>query len=136
MSTSTTHYGLRCVDPQVLAIPGAFKFNNTSTPTVVQGNGFTVARSTTGTHTITLDDSFVEVISVVATVELDDSTTALGHPTVVRSSTSSNVITVEYVTDDGDGTGTIEDLAAGSNNGNWCHFVIFVRRTGVRSTAG
>lgn len=126
---------VRAYGKEFILYAGAFKFNNTATPTTVQGKGFTIARSTAGTHTITLNANFNEILTVIPVLERDDATTAIYDINFKRSSTSSNVFTLQTYTDDGDGSGTVEDIAAGSNHGNWCHFLIVAKNTSVGSTA-
>lgn len=127
-------------DVQVLGkgikiIAGAFKGAANASPTTTQGEGFTVAYSTTGTYTLTLADSYTEVLGVFTSMELDAPASALYESCVERSSTSASAITIFTFQDDGDGTATLADLPAGSNNGNWVHFFALVRNTSAGSTA-
>jgi len=126
---------LQFLGKEIKLLSGAFKFAGSSNPSVTQGEGYTVVRASGGTYTLTLADSYTEIVSVFLSTERDDATTAVYDLNFKRASTSSSVITIQTYTDDGDGTGTVEDIAAGSNNGNWCHFLIVCRNTSVASTA-
>lgn len=57
-------------------IAGGFRCKGTSNPTVTHGRGFTVARTSIGLYTVTLDDIYPQMESLVASLRGAD---GLGH---------------------------------------------------------
>lgn len=52
----------------IVDIDGYFEFNGTSDPATVSGKGFSVAYTSTGTWTVTLDQAYLELTGASATV--------------------------------------------------------------------
>lgn len=125
---------LQVLGKGVKVLHGSFKCAGNQSPSVTQGTGFSVSRATAGTYSLVLSEGYVEIVTVLADAERDDATTAIFDVNVKRANGTSSTITIQTYTDDGDGTGTVEDIAAGSNNGNWVHFVVLAKNTKVGNT--
>jgi hypothetical protein len=105
-------------NPQALnrgevSICGSFAPNGSSALVAASqlGIGFTVARTSAGLFTITLQDSWVSLLSATVTVQLAtaaDIQLQVGTTDVVTAKT----IQVRAV----DSTGTVQDIAANANN--------------------
>lgn len=66
---------------EAVYIEGSFAPDTANPPTTVRGKGFTVARSGAGTFVVTLDQVYPELVSGVATLQLnaaDDKYAQLG----------------------------------------------------------
>jgi len=58
-------YGTQSLQPELKIMPGSFTTNGASDPTVTTGTGFSVARSGTGKWTVTFDDTYPGILSVM-----------------------------------------------------------------------
>jgi hypothetical protein len=105
-------------------LSGRFRFNTASNPTSVVGSAIeSVAHTATGVWTVTLKPEFRGwrgVLSAHCTLELDASANAVAHlgPMVASAGT----IVVRSLT-----AGTLANIAAGSNAGNWCHLSLLFK---------
>ena len=117
----------------VVVVKGRFRFNTASDPTSIIGRGISsVAHSATGVWTVTLDSEFQNAVgleSVVATLELDAA--ANTHLQTGAFTASAGTLVVRAHTG-----GSLADIAAGSNNGNWCHLVIALKMSGAEDGSG
>ena len=92
-------------------IAGSFKPNSTSAlvASETKGKGFTAARSGVGTFTITCDDTFPDLLSVIATLRLN----TVGDQYVQPVSFASKVLTLKIVDAS---SGAAVDIAHNANN--------------------
>jgi hypothetical protein len=55
--------------PGVVLVQGSFVTAGSGAPTTVQGRGYTVARTATGTYTITLGGTYYNLLAATATLQ-------------------------------------------------------------------
>ena len=118
-------------------VTGRFRFNGSSAPTSVIGRGISsVAHTSTGVWTVTLDSELQNAVGLVkfqATLELDAS--AVTFVTQGAVSLSAGTFIVRAYTES-TGAFALADVAAGSNNGNWCHLDIELKFSGAEDGSG
>jgi hypothetical protein len=100
------------LDKGVVHVQGSFAPDTANAPTTVKGAGFSVARTSTGLFTITLQDKYQHLIAGSLTLQLasgDDKILQLGAVDVVSAKT------VQIRVWDISG-GAVADIAANANN--------------------
>jgi hypothetical protein len=103
---------------------GSFAPDTASAPTTLWGKGFTVARTSTGLFTLTLDSAVAQIDSVIATLQLataDDKFCQVGE---VDASAGTVQIRVWDISG-----AAVADVAANANNR--VNFEIYVRTSGT-----
>lgn len=116
---------VQALNPEVKIIAGSFKTNASSDPVAADntGKGWSVARTATGTWTVTLEDTYVELISgqcSLAHNAAGDHKLQWGAIDVASAKT----LVIRNIT----GT-SATDLAVNANNR--VHFALFLRNTDV-----
>jgi hypothetical protein len=108
-----------CLGKGVVVIAGSFAPNGSSAvaSTSVKGKGFSVVRTSTGLFTVTLEDTYVAALSMVASIQLasgDDKFVQVGAVDV----TSAKTIEIRVWDISG---GAVADVSANANNRiNFC----------------
>lgn len=108
-------------------IEGSFRFNGASNPTTVRGSAIdSVAHTSTGVWTITLKEEFRNWKGMWRTggLELDASGLSVWHWGAADESAGTLIVRVQT---EATGTLALADVASGSNDGNWFHFVLAVK---------
>mgnify|MGYP001573909474 CR=1 FL=1 len=125
MANLTTYDG-RFLDPEVKILAGSFAPAGTGAPTAKKGRRYTVARSDVGKFTITLLDKYVELLSVVASLQL--ATAAASVVQVGTYDATAGTIVLQVLTES---TGALvaADIAANANNR--VNFVLFFKDSTV-----
>lgn len=107
---------------QVQIVAGAFSIAASGgTPTILQGLGWTVAKTTTGVYTITLADNYVALLAGLCTVA---AATAIG---LVAQIKSYDVVTTKTVVIDLNAGATPTEPSAVTE----IHFSLFLRNSTV-----
>ncbi len=107
---------------QIQIVAGAFSIAaSAGTPTVLQGQGWTVAKTTTGVYTITFADAYVALLSGQLTVA---AATAVD---LVAQIKSYDVVTAKTLVIDLNAGATPTEPAAVTE----VHFVLFLRNSTV-----
>jgi len=106
-------------------VAGSFAYNATSDPVASSniGRGWSVAFTSTGTHTITLADTWPFLLFAEATTQLAVAAARYAQIGLVNLPAK----TIQIVTVDG--TGAPQNVAAGA--GNRCNFMFMFKNTGV-----
>lgn len=114
---SRTFHPMQALNREVKIIAGSFAPAGTGAPTDVKGRGFSVARTSAGVFTITLEDKYIELLDAQATLQLAsaaDQFLQFGAIDVVSAKTI--VINVWDASD-----GAVADISANANNRiNFC----------------
>jgi hypothetical protein len=100
------------LDKGVVMLQGSFAPDTANAPTTVKGKGFSVARTSTGLFTITLQDTYQHLISGQVSLQLaagDDKFVQLGAVDVASAKT------IQIRVWDISG-GAVADIAANANN--------------------
>jgi hypothetical protein len=100
------------LDKGVVYVQGSFAPDTANAPTTVRGSGFSVARTSTGLFTITLQDKYVSLLSAQVSLQLatgDDKMLQLGAIDVI----SARTIQIRVWDISG---GAVADIAANANN--------------------
>jgi hypothetical protein len=100
------------LDKGLVLLQGSFAPDTTNAPTTVKGKGFSVARTSTGLFTITLQDTYQHLISGQVTIQLaagDDKMVQLGAVDVASAKT------IQIRVWDISGA-AVADVAANANN--------------------
>lgn len=112
-------------NPGVHVITGRFLTVNGSDPTDIVGAGYTVARSAEGKWTITLDESYPELLTATGSAMLAAAAADGGdlsvHFAPIASATAVRTVVV-YLSQDGSDADT---------PGAWVNFVLHMRNTSV-----
>lgn len=123
--------------PNEVHLVGKFRFNGASNPTNVRGNWISsVARTNTGIWTVTMKSAYQKLYGAYSrhvSLELDAS--ALSMLTMGDYSTTAGTFIVRGYTEAA-GTLALADIAAGSNNGNWCHMMLVLKASNVPDNSG
>jgi len=109
-----------------IVLAGSFAPAAAGAPTTVRGQGFTVTRTGVGTFSIALRDKYVELDSVVATVQLAAAANTFAQAGTVVTGTSANTIELRTLT-----AGAAADIAANANNR--INFAAVIRNSSVVS---
>ena len=118
-------YDVQALNPHVKIIAGSFKPNGSSAVanTDNTGTGFTVARSGTGSFTVTLDAKYPGLLSGQCSLALNavaDSKVQFGAIDVASAKT----VVINVIT-----TASAADIAANANNR--IHFCLMLRNTSL-----
>lgn len=117
----------------IYRVEGKFRFNTASDPTSIIGRGISsVSHDSTGVWTVTLDSELQNAQGVVhmqATLELDAA--ADSHVQVGAFTEAAGTLVVRVHTG-----GSLADVAAGSNDGNWCHLSIALKFSEAEDGSG
>ena len=118
-------HDVQALNPGIKIIAGRFKPNGSSAidNTENLGNGFTVAYTTTGTYTITLDDVYPGYISAQCSLQHNGGGDKKVHFGAIDV-TSAKTIVIYNVTG-----ASVADLAAHADN--HIHFVLYLRNTSL-----
>ena len=118
-------HDVQALNPGIKIVAGRFKPNGSSAidNTANLGNGFTVARTTTGTYTITLDDVYPGYISAQCSLQHNGAGDKKLHFGAIDVSSAKTIVIYNI-----EGT-SAADLAAHANN--HVHFVLFLRNTSL-----
>lgn len=112
----------------VVRLHGRFRFNGASAPTSVIGNWVSsVAHTATGVWTVTLAQRFRKwrgPLSAHVSLELDAA--ALTFLQLGALDEAAGTVIVRAFTESA-GTLAAADIAAGSNDGNWCHLTLVLK---------
>jgi len=119
-------FDTQSLQPELKILAGSFTCNGTSDPTTTTGTGFTVARSGTGKWTVTFDDTYPGILSVMTNFELDSDAASNIVLNISNVGTSSFIVH-DYDLEDIGGTPPV-DLT-----GPIVHFVVFARNTSLTS---
>ena len=116
-------FDMQALNPHVKIIAGSFKPNGSSAVdnTANTGAGWTVARSGTGSFTVTLDDAYPGLLSGQCSLALNaaaDSKVMFGAIDVASAKT----VIINVIT-----TASAADIAANANNR--IHFCLVLRNT-------
>lgn len=121
----------------VVYLEGSFQFNGSSAPTNVVGAFIdSVAHTSTGVWTITLKEEFRSwqgILSRVGSLEFDSSSLSVFHWGPAAASAGTLVVRVQTESTD---TLALADVAAGSNDGNWFHFLLALKYSTVPDGSG
>lgn len=113
-----------------VVLAGGFQFNGASAPTTTTGRWISsVAHTSTGVWTVTMGTEYwnwQKKIAMTATLELDAS--ALSFVTLGAATASAGTLVVRAYTESAS-TLALADIAAGSNDGNWCHLALVLKYT-------
>lgn len=116
---------------------GRWRFNGASAPTSIKANWITsVARTSTGVWTLTINTAYRSWVAnsvVIASLELDAA--GLSFISTGAYSTSAGTLVVRAYTESA-GTLAAADIAAGSNNGNWCHMIVINKEETITDGSG
>ena len=118
-------YGVQALNPELKIVAGSFLPNGSSAVDSAgnTGTGFSVARTGTGSFTVTLGDKYPGLLSAQCSVALAAAAdTKVQFGAIDVSSAKTVVITV--IT-----TASAADIA--SNAANRIHFVLFLRNTSL-----
>ena len=122
----------------VVRLHGRFRFNGSSAPTSLIGNWLSsVAHTATGIWTVTLHNRFAKwrgVVAAHATLEVD-ANADLSFVQLGALTASAGTVIVRAFTE-GAGTLAAADIAAGSNNGNWCHLTLALKYSSTGDGSG
>jgi hypothetical protein len=113
------------LDKGIVHVQGSFAPAGTGAPTAVRGAGFSVARTSAGLFTITLQDKYVSLISGQVSVQLatgDDKVVQLGTADVVTNKTVQ--IRVWDIS-----AAAVADISADTNNR--VNFVLILKNSSV-----
>lgn len=124
-----TFYDVQCLNPGAKIIAGSFSPNGASAidATTVKGQGFTVAYTSTGKYTVTLDDTYNDVISLTVTLAQETSGDQIVSIGAVDVSSAG---TIEIFAWDISGA-ALADIAAAS--GSNIHFCFVLNNGGILS---
>jgi hypothetical protein len=119
-----------------VCLMGRFRFNGSSAPTSLVGNWISsVAHTGTGIWTVTMKPSFRKLYGAYArqvTLEADAAATiAAAALTIGAYDTAAGTFIVRNHT-----SGSLADIAAGSNLGNWCHMTLWLKASHKRDGSG
>lgn len=120
------------LDHARVEIVGSFSTNGTSTPTATKGRGFTVARTGVGVFTVTLAESYFDVIAVTASLSLATAAKQMVQVTGWTAPTTQGSRAVVTLTTMASDTGTAADIAAAT--GNVVSFHITCLNSGAKPT--
>jgi hypothetical protein len=114
----------------MVILAGYFEFNGVNAPTVIKGNGFTVAFTGTGKWTITLDQFYNDFFSVVAGIHIA-SADNLDFDVEVDTTGFKTAKTIVVKTL----TGTVITTPA-TANGNGISFIVMASRSAYLGVGG
>jgi hypothetical protein len=77
MATHRVLRDIKCLGQGHVMIEGSFRPKGTSAPVRVDGHGFTVARTSEGLYTVTLTESYVQMVRAVLGLRVADATATL-----------------------------------------------------------
>lgn len=111
-----------------LTINGSFPTNGASSPATFEGDGIaSVARTGTGTYTVTLTDKYPSCIAVDATLQLGTADGSVATPGAIDVSSAKTMV---IVTSNASGAAT--DIAAAASNR--VNFQIVVRQSARKTS--
>ena len=118
-------YDVQCMNPHVKIVCGSFAPNGSSAVDSAsnEGTGWSVARSGTGSFTVTLDANYPALLSGQCSLALNavaDSKVQFGAIDVASGKT----VVINVIT-----TASAADIAANANNR--IHFCLFLRNTSL-----
>ena len=114
---------VQALDKQIKIISGSFAPAGTGTPTAASGKGYSVAWSSTGSYTVTLEDSFPSCVCAIAKLQLasaDDKFCQLG---AIDVKTNKTVVINVWDKDDA----VVADVSADANNR--VNFVLYLKNS-------
>lgn len=124
MTTKYDGYDVQAVGPGRVVVAGSFAPAGTGAVTDVKGTGFSVARTSTGLFTITLDKVYSELLAATPGLQLaagDDKTLQFG--TYVAASGTLELRVWDF------SAAAVADISADANNR--VNFVLVLRNTNL-----
>jgi hypothetical protein len=118
-------------------LTGRFRFNGSSDPTSKIGNWISsVAHTSTGVWTVTMKDPYKKLYGAYArNVSLEMDASALNVINMGAYDEALGTFIIRVYTESA-GTLALADIAAGSNDGNWCHMRLSIKASNRPDNSG
>lgn len=111
MAANQTFHGVQSLNREVKIMAGSFAPAGSGVPTDVKGRGFTVVRTSTGLFTVTLSNTFIQLLDGQVSLQLasaDDKFAQLGAVDLAAKTVQIRIWDISAA--------AVADVAANANN--------------------